>query len=125
MNKETIDELLSARLASQEGISDLLFTVDRPPLVEAQGQSKSFRSQMPGPIFRSREIGQLADHIMNRDERLTRDLAAWGSRDCSYALKDVARFRVSIFKQNGKQAIVMGRLQTKTPTLDRLGFPPI
>ncbi len=35
MNKETIDELLSAMIASQDGISDLLFTVGRPPLVEA------------------------------------------------------------------------------------------
>jgi twitching motility protein PilT len=125
MTKEIIDELLSDMIASQEGISDLFFTVDRRPLVEAYGALEEFPVQMPDPIFRSREIGQLADHIMNGDERLTRDLAAWGSCDCSYALKDVARFRVNIFKQNGKQAIVMRKLQTEIPTLDRLGLPPI
>jgi len=32
---------------------------------------------------------------------------------------------VNIFKQNGRQAIVMRKLQTEIPTLDGLGLPPI
>jgi twitching motility protein PilT len=125
MNKQVIDELLSAMISSGDGVSDLLFTVGKPPYVESHGSLSEFPIQMPSTVFGSEEINQLADHIINGDERLTRDLANWGSCDCSYALKDLARFRVNIFKQNGKQAIVMRRLQSEIPTLDQLGLPPV
>ena len=52
---------------------------------------------------------------MGDDERLKNDFATYGSCDCSYALADLARFRVNIFKQNGRQAIVMRKLQTEIP----------
>ena len=125
MNKQLIDELLSAMVASKEGISDLLFTVGRPPLVEAQGKLEEFPVQTPEPFLGSEEIQQLVDHLVNGDERLKKDLATWGSCDCSYTLEAVARFRVNIFKQNGEQAIVMRKLQSEVPTLDSLGLPPI
>jgi twitching motility protein PilT len=125
MNKQIIDELLSAMIASKEGISDLIFTVGRPPLVEAHGLLEEFPVQMPEPFFGDQEINELVDHVINGDERLKNDLATWGSCDCSYALKDLARFRVNIFKQNGKQAIVMRRLQSEVPTLDTLELPPV
>jgi twitching motility protein PilT len=62
---------------------------------------------------------------MNGNERLVADLAKSGSCDCSYAIENVARFRVNIFKQSGRFAIVMRKLQTTIPTLDKLGLPPI
>jgi twitching motility protein PilT len=125
MDKQIIDSLLGAMIQSREGISDLLFTVGKPPIVETHGGLEEFPAERPEPIFGSKEIGQLADHIINGDERLIHDLAKGGSCDCSYALTDVARFRVNIFKQNGKQAIVMRKLQSEIPTLDALGLPPI
>jgi twitching motility protein PilT len=125
MHKHTIDALLGTMIQSHEGVSDLLFTDGRPPLVEAHGRLEEFPVERPTPVFGHKEIDQLANHIINGDERLMRDLAAWGSCDCSYALTDVARFRVNIFKQNGKQAIVMRKLQSEIPTLDALGLPPI
>jgi twitching motility protein PilT len=125
MDKQVIDALLGAMIQSREGVSDLLFTVGKPPLVETHGWLEEFVVETPVPIFGPKEIDQLADHIINGDERLLRDLATWGSCDCSYALKDVARFRINIFKQNGKQAIVMRKLQSEVPTLDALGLPPV
>jgi twitching motility protein PilT len=56
---------------------------------------------------------------------LKSDFSTLGSCDCSYALADLARLRVNIFKQNGRPAIVMRKLQTEIPTLDALGLPPI
>jgi twitching motility protein PilT len=125
MNKEIIDELLSAMITSREGVSDLLFTAGKPPLVEAYGWLEEFPVEMPEPFLAADHVDQLAAHFINDDERLTRDLTNWGSCDCSYALKDVARFRVNIFKQNGRTAIVMRKLQSEIPTLDQLGLPPI
>jgi twitching motility protein PilT len=125
MNKQIIDELLSAMIDSGEGISDLLFTVGKPPFIEAHGSLTEFPIKIPAPVFGSRDVDQLADHIIDGDERLRLDLAKLGSCDCSYALKDVARFRVNIFKQNGRPAIVMRRLQPVIPTLEKLGLPPV
>jgi twitching motility protein PilT len=125
MDKQVIDALLGAMIQSREGVSDLLFTVGKPPLVETHGWLEEFLVETPTPVFGSKEIDQLADHIINGNERLLHDLATWGSCDCSYALKDVARFRVNIFKQNGKPAIVMRKLQSQVPTLDALGLPPV
>src|ERR1700730_14750796 len=125
MNKKTIDELLSAMISSGEGISDLLFTVGKPPFIEAHGCLSEFPITNLASGFGSTEIDQVADHIINGDERLRQDLSNFGSCDCSYALKDLARFRVNIFKQNGRHAIVMRRLQSKIPTLETLGLPTV
>jgi twitching motility protein PilT len=125
MNKQIIDELLSAMIDSGEGISDLLFTVGKPPFIEAHGSLTEFQSKTSVPVFGALEVDGLADHIIGGDERLRQDLIKLGSCDCSYALKDVARFRVNIFKQNGRSAIVMRRLQPVIPTLDKLGLPPV
>ena len=125
MDNQSIDALLGAMIQSREGVSDLLFTVGKRPVVETHGWLEEFVVETPEPVFGPKEIGQLTDHIINGDERLMNDLATWGSCDCSYTLKDVARFRINIFKQNGKQAIVMRKLQSEVPTLEKLGLPPI
>ncbi|MDP9004134.1 MAG: PilT/PilU family type 4a pilus ATPase, partial [Verrucomicrobiota bacterium] len=53
------------------------------------------------------------------------EFASTGSCDCSYAIDDLARFRVNVFKQNGRHAVVMRKLQSEIPTLESLGLPPI
>jgi twitching motility protein PilT len=125
MNKQIIDELLSAMIRTGDGVSDLIFTIGKPPYVESHGCLSEFPIKMPAAVLGSADIGQLADHIINNDERLRRDLVNLGSCDCSYALKDLARFRVNIFKQSGQQAIVMRKLQSEIPTLEMLGLPPV
>ena len=125
MNKEVIDPLLSAMVQSGPGVSDLLFAVGKPPIVEEHGSLEEFPIDTPGGVLTPFDIEQVALHLMNGEERLVEDLAKLGSCDCSYALADVARFRVNIFKQNGRQAIVMRKLATQIPTLEGLGLPPI
>jgi twitching motility protein PilT len=124
MNSEVIDQLLSAMIATKEGVSDLIFTVGKPPMIEAHGRLEEFPVE-PEPAFGGNEVASLVDQFINGDERLRQDLANWGSCDCSYALKDIARFRINIFKQSGHQAIVMRKLQSEVPTLKALGLPPI
>jgi twitching motility protein PilT len=122
MTAQAIDELL-AKMIAEEAVSDVLFTAGKPPLVEAYGLLTEFRVEPL--IFDGADIDRLADHLINGDERLARDLADWGSCDCSYALKNIARFRVNIFKQNGRRAIVMRKLPSEIPTLEKLGLPPV
>jgi twitching motility protein PilT len=125
VNKELIDALLSAMISSSEGVSDLLFAAGKPPVVEEHGVLEEFPVDTESGVLENAQIEQIAAHVMNGDERLQSDLANYGSCDCSYALGDLARLRVNIFKQNGRQAIVMRKLQTKIPTLEGLGLPPI
>jgi twitching motility protein PilT len=123
MVKQPVDQLLSAMIRSKDGISDLLFTVGKPPLFEAYGAIEEYAPS--GDAWTREEINQLANHIINGDSRLTEDLVRWGSCDCSYGLDDLARFRVNIFRQNGRPAVVMRRLQAEVPTLDQLELPPV
>jgi twitching motility protein PilT len=123
MDDQAIDKLLSG-MSAEEGVSDLLFTVGKPPFVEAHGCLNEFRTEPP-IVFGPAEIDRLSDHFINGDERLMKDLADWGSCDCSYALENIARFRVNIFKQNRRRAIVMRKLPSEIPTLEKLGLSPV
>ena len=112
-------------ISSSKGVSDLLFAVGKPPVVEEHGTLEEFPIDTSSGVLDSTQIEQIAEQVMEGDERLKNDFAALGSCDCSYALGDLARLRVNIFKQNGRTAIVMRKLQTEIPTLDALGLPPI
>jgi twitching motility protein PilT len=125
VNKEIIDALLSAMVSSSEGISDLLFAVGRPPIVEEHGVLQEFPVDTATGVLDSTQIGQIAAQLMGDDDRLKNEFATYGSCDCSYFLPKLARFRVNIFKQNGQQAIVMRKLQTEIPTLEHLALPPV
>src|SRR5205085_1910179 len=79
----------------------------------------------PDTVLTSALIDQVAAQIMNGSERLRLEFANSGSCDCSYAIENLARFRVNIFKQNGRHAIVMRKLQSNVPTLEKLALSPI
>ena len=125
MDRQTVDALLTGMLESAEGVSDLLFISGKPPLVEVHGRLNNFPFDTPESVLTPTLIEQLAGQIMNGSERLRLEFSTSGSCDCSYAIENLARFRVNIFKQNGRHAIVMRKLQSKIPSLDLLGLPPI
>jgi twitching motility protein PilT len=125
MDRQTVDALLTGMLESAEGVSDLLFISGKPPLVEVHGRLNNFPLDAPDSVLTPAFIEQLAGQIMNGSERLRLEFSTSGSCDCSYAIENLARFRVNIFKQNGRHAIVMRKLQSKIPSFDSLGFPPI
>ena len=125
MDREIVDSLLAGMLRTGEDISDLLFVSGKPPLVEIHGRLTGFSFDGPGSVLTPLFIEQLGEHIMNGSERLKMEFAASGSCDCSYAIENLARFRVNIFKQNGRHAIVMRKLEPEVPTLEQSGLPPI
>jgi twitching motility protein PilT len=125
MERETVDALLTGMLGSTEGVSDLLFIAGKPPLIEVHGRLSEYPIGTPEAVLTPPLIEQLAGEIMNGSERLRVEFATTGSCDCSYAIENLARFRVNIFKQNGRHAIVMRKLQSKIPTLETLALPQI
>jgi twitching motility protein PilT len=125
MKKEELDAILTAMIESGEGVSDLVFVVGKPPQVEQDGKLRPRAMDGPDSVLQPEHIEKMATLLVNGNERLQSDFEKSGSCDAGYALRDVARFRVNIYKQNGERAIVMRKLASKVPSLDELGLPPI
>ncbi len=118
------DALLSAMLATADAVSDCLFVVGRPPQVEVYGRLRAVDVPELG-ILEPAHIQAIAEHVVGENARLWAQLRETGSCDTSYALLNVARFRVNVFRQNGALAAVMRRLPTQIPSLDGLHLPPV
>ena len=125
MDRATVNALLTGMLESADGVSDLLFIAGKPPLIEVHGRLSEFPIDTPDSVLTPPLIEQLAGVIMNGSERLHGEFTTTGSCDCSYAIENLARFRVNIFKQNGRHAVVMRKLEAEIPSLEKLGLPPI
>ena len=114
---------MTAMLASQPEVSDLLFTSGRPPQVESYGELKPVVLDPPIPKLTPFQIETIAMNIIGDNLWQIEDLLRHGSCDTSYALSDKARFRVNVFSQRGNYSIVCRQLNTKIPTLDELKLP--
>jgi twitching motility protein PilT len=125
MRRAELDQMLAAMLASQPEVSDLLFTVDRPPQVEAYGELKPVLLDPPIEKLSPYQVETIAMNIIGDNLWHIEDLLQHGSCDASYALSDQARFRINIFSQRGNFSIVCRQLNAQIPTLDQLKLPEI
>ena len=125
MDRATIDPLITRMLDTRQRVSDLIFITGKPPIVETEGRLKPFAMDAAGSVLTQQFIEELAQHIIGNDERLINDYNTSGSCDCSYSIEDVARFRVNLYKENCRRAIVMRKLQSTVPTLESLHLRPI
>src|SRR5256885_1970962 len=125
MRRNELDFILTNMLESQQEVSDLNFTVDKPLQVE------SFGELVPVPMEPSVEkltpfqTELIALNLIGGSRRLTEELLRAGSCDSSYTLSSKARFRVNIFSQRGNYSIVLRKLNTQIPTLESLAMPAI
>jgi twitching motility protein PilT len=125
MRRPELDQIFTTMLASQPEVSDLNFTVDRPPQVEAYGELQPVVLDPPIENLTPYQIETIALNIIGDNLWQLEDLLRHGSCDTSYALSDKARFRVNVFSQRGNFSIVSRQLNTVIPTLERLKFPEI
>lgn len=125
MRRPELDQILTTMLASQPEVSDLNFTVDRPPQVESYGELKPVVLDPPIEKLTPYQIETIAMNIIGDNMWQIEELLRHGSCDTSYALSDVARFRVNVFSQRGNFSIVCRQLNTVIPTLEKLKFPEI
>jgi twitching motility protein PilT len=124
MRQQQIDHILTAMLESHENVSDLNFTVEKPPQVESAGQLEPVSLNPPIPILTPFQVEIVALNLIGGDRRLTRLLLTTGSCDMSYQLAGKARFRVNIFSQKGYTSTVMRQLATRVPTIEEMRLPP-
>jgi twitching motility protein PilT len=122
MKNFNLDAILEAMLKISDRVSDLNFSVGRPPQVEVDGQLVAVT--FPGlPRLTPFQTEIIAMHMLRGDRELTRTLLANGSVDLSYSIPQKTRFRVNIFSQRGTYAIVLRVIPEGIPTLASLKMP--
>src|SRR5216117_724057 len=125
MRRNELDYLLGTLLDFHKDVSDIIFTVDRPPQVEVAGQLLTVPIQPALPKLMPFQTEMVALNLITGGQRLTDDLLRTGSCDSSYALADRARFRVNIFSQRGQYSIVLRKLNAQIPTVLDLNLPEV
>ena len=125
MRRPELDNILGVMLASQPEVSDLIFTVDRPPQVEAYGELKPVILDPPIGRLTPFQTETIALNLIGDNFQHIEQLLRQGSCDVAYALSEKARFRVNIFSQRGNYSIVCRQLNTIIPSLDKMKFPDI
>jgi twitching motility protein PilT len=125
MRTPDLDKILSAMLKTYDGISDLNFSVGHPLQVEDFGELKQVYVDPPIEALTPYQTEQVALTIMQGNRRLIYDYLTTGSCDCSYSLTNEARFRVSIFRQQGHFSVVLRKLYGSVPTIAELSLPSI
>jgi twitching motility protein PilT len=125
MRRPELDQIFSTMLASQPEVSDLNFTVGRPPQVEAYGELKPVTLDPPIAKLTPFQIETIAMNMIGENAWQLEDLLRHGSCDASYALGETARFRVNVFSQRGNYSIVMRQLNSTIPTLEQLKLPEV
>ena len=112
-----IDKLLTA--AIKNGVSDIHITSGLPPVFRIDGHMKPQATKVLTPD----DTNGLMKSIT--PERCQAELAEKGGTDFGFAFKDLARFRVSVFKQRGSVAMVLRQIPNKMLTPEQLGVPEV
>jgi twitching motility protein PilT len=106
------------QLVVSEGASDLHIRCSVPPVIRVHG----ILHRVEGPSLQPEDTEELArsitseDHIQHVRER--------GGADFGFAFGDLARFRVSVFKEKGNYGMVLRQIPNKLLELDKIGLPP-
>ncbi|MBI3838195.1 MAG: type IV pilus twitching motility protein PilT [Planctomycetia bacterium] len=111
-----IDKLLHAVV--RQGASDLHITVGQPPVIRHDGHLVKLKTKVLEPADTMSLMKSIAP------DRCQQELQAVGTSDFGMAFGDLARFRVSIFKQRGNIAMVLRQIPAKLLTMEQLGLPP-
>ncbi len=97
--------------------SDLHLAVDDPPIGRVHGSLQFFGDN---PLT-SDDTESLMKSIASVDNQ--QELQEVGGTDFGFAFEDVARFRVSVFKQRGNVGLVLRLIPRKIMTFEEIGLP--
>src|SRR6188474_1838406 len=106
------------QLVVSEGSSDLHIRDGVPPVIRLHG----ILHRVEGPSLQPEDTEELMrsitseEHIQHVRER--------GGADFGFAFGELARFRVSVFKEKGNFASVLRQIPSKLLTMEQIGIPP-
>jgi twitching motility protein PilT len=112
-----IDKLLQA--AIKQGASDIHIVTGQPPVFRLHGRMRKLETKVLEPEDTVGLMKSIAP------ERCQRELQERGSADFGFAFGDLARFRVSIFKQRGHVSMVLRQIPNSMLTPQQLGLPDV
>jgi len=112
-----IDKLLQACV--KQGASDIHIVVGQPPVFRLHGRLRKLETKTLEPDDTVALMKSIAP------ERSQRELQEKGSADFGFAFGDMARFRVSIFKQRGNVSMVLRQIPNNMLTPGQLGLPDV
>jgi len=117
MDIATLTQILD--IAFKKNVSDIHFEVDNPPIFRARGHL--IRSKLN--ILTKKDTEFIASTVLEQSNRkLPENLMEF---DTSYALPDVGRFRVTIFRQRGNIGIVMRVIPHHVGAFEELNLPAV
>jgi len=105
-------------LMVQEGSSDLHIRVGVPPCIRLNG----ILQKVDGPALTNDTAEELMRSITS-DESV-QEVRERGGADYAFAFGELARFRVSVFKEKGRFAMVLRQIPTTLLTFEQIGLPP-
>src|SRR6058998_3507845 len=106
------------QLVVSEGASDLHVRVGTPPTIRVHG----ILHRVEGPALTSEDTEELMRSITSEDH--IQQVRERGGADFGFAFGELARFRVSIFKEKGQFGVVARQIPSKLLTLEQIGIPP-
>jgi len=106
------------QLVVAEGASDLHIRVGTPPVIRVHG----ILHRVEGPALKPEDTEELMRSITSEEHiQATRER---GGADFGFAFGEVARFRVSVFKEKGNFGVVLRQIPSKLLTMEEIGIPP-
>src|SRR5262245_20150799 len=106
------------QLVVSEGSSDLHIRVGTPPTIRVHG----ILHRVEGPALTPEDSEELMRSITSEDHTL--QVRERGGADFGFAFGDMARLRVSVFKEKGNFGVVLRQIPSKLLTMDQIGIPP-
>ena len=111
----SISDLL--QLVVTENSSDLHLRVGVPPVIRVHG----ILHRVEGPICKPEDTEELMRSITSEDH--IQQVRERGGADFGFAFGELARFRVSVFKEKGNFGLVLRQIPSKLLTMEQIGVP--
>lgn len=106
------------QLVVSEGAADLHIRVGIPPVIRLHG----ILHRVDGPPLKPEDTEELMRSITSEDH--IQQIREKGGADFALAFGEMARFRVSTFKEKGNFALVLRQIPSKLLTMEQIGIPP-
>ena len=106
------------QLVVSEGAADLHLRVDVPPVIRLHG----ILHRVEGPPLKPEDTEELMRSITSEDQ--IQNVRERGGADFGFAFGELARFRVSVFKEKGNFGMVLRQIPNRLLTLEQIGLPP-
>lgn len=105
-------------LATRDG-SDLYLTADAPPAAKFQGTLKPLARERLTP----EDVHTMAYELMDAEQR--HQFEHKPEMNLAISEEGIGRFRVNIFKQRHKVAMVIRNIKTEIPDANKIGLPEV